>query len=115
MPQRLHGSKIVSNLLDGLIAYYETGPGRSARTLRVTFGEAPPGMSGTTLAHRKSQGLAPADRYDRVRKIEFYKSRGFQYRVPEDACGVIALQRDFKRQPRPVGTPATTASSDFGI
>jgi len=115
VPQRLHGSKIVSNLLDGLIAYYETGPGRSARTLRVTFGEAPPGMSGTTLAHRKSQGLAPADRYDRVRKIEFYKSRGFQYRVPEDACGVIALQRDFKRQPRPVGTPATTASSDFGI
>jgi hypothetical protein len=46
------------------------------------------------LAH-KSQGLDAAARYERVREIEFYKSRGFHYREPENtADGVISLYKD---------------------
>jgi len=90
----LHGGNFVSNLLDALIRHYENqGPSRAVE-LRVRFGPRPEVDS----ARRKSQGLAPAARYERVREIEFYKSRGFRYRQPEDPqTGAITLHLDLPR------------------
>ena len=86
VPPGLTGSGITARLLDGLITYYRTHPGPGSATpiaeLRVQFGGSP----------AKTRLLGPAGRYQRVRLIEFYKSRGFQYIAPEDRLtGAISL------------------------
>jgi hypothetical protein len=95
VPPMLHGSKIVSNLLDALIAYYQSAEGRPVNLLQVNFGEP---AAGAAARPRRSQGLAPAARYERVREIEFYKSRGFHYLRQEDAAtGTISLRLEVER------------------
>jgi hypothetical protein len=79
----LHGGTFVTNLLDAVIRYYRADPARHVTRLQVEFDNQPPRKPGAG-ARQKSQGLAPAERYDRVREIEFYKSREFQYFEPED-------------------------------
>ena len=94
VPPMLHGGNIVSNLLDAVIAYYQKQP---VSELQVKFGSAPlektsVGAVAKTALPPKSQGLAAAARYGRVRTIEFYKSRGFQYQEPENpVTGEIVL------------------------
>ena len=97
VPQMLHGGNIVSNLLDALVRFYKKNPTKLIHELRVNFG---PRMSETVFLHspqkvreaHKSQGLAAAARYERVREIEFYKSRGFHYHHAEDTVtGAISL------------------------
>jgi len=96
VPPMLQGGGIVSNLLDAIIRHYRTQPDRPVVKLQVNFGDKPAGMPGAA-APRKSQGLAPAARYERVREIEFYKSRGFQYRQPEDPqTGAISLHLELE-------------------
>jgi hypothetical protein len=96
VPPRLHGGKIVSNLLDAVIRYYQTHPNRHVGRLKLIFDDNQPGTS-KVLHPRKSQGLAPAARYDRVREIEFYKSRGFQYEKRENPkTGAISLYLDLR-------------------
>jgi hypothetical protein len=93
VPPMLHGGKFVSNLLDALINHFQPGPGGKTVELKVCFcarGRKSSGASGP----RKSQGLAPAARYEQVRKIEFYKSRGFQYRDYEQSEDDFSLYRD---------------------
>ncbi len=99
VPPMLHGGKIQSNLLDSLITHYEK---QSIHQLQVKFGSEPTGKNSAVLENnpnqpRKSQGLAAAARYVRVREIEFYKSRGFQYHEPEDiTTGEIILGKILK-------------------
>jgi hypothetical protein len=92
VPPMLHGGKIVSNFLDAVIQHYRISPKPQIVKLRVEFGAAPQSFLGASGA-RNPQGLSPAARYEQVRKIEFYKSRGFQYRQAEEA-GVISLYLD---------------------
>ena len=89
----LHGVGIVSRFLDAVIRYFQTAasrhPPRRFSELRVQFG--------TPYTGESSGGLGlwaggPAGRYERVREIEFYKSRGFQYVKQEDPnTGAISL------------------------
>jgi len=75
VPPRLRGAGFLTRFLDDIIA------NRGYKKLRVIF-------SGT-----KEKALDSAARYDRVRTIEFYKSRGFQYFMPEDDDGSMTLVR----------------------
>ena len=95
VPPMLHGGKFVSNLLDAVIRYYKMqAPIRLVVKLQRTS-ETELAGSSKGLQAKKSQGLAPAARYDRVREIEFYKSREFQYEQPEDPeTGAISLHLD---------------------
>jgi hypothetical protein len=94
VPPMLHGGKIVSNLLDAVIRYYETHPDRHVGRLKLIFDDGQP-RTAKALHPRESQGLAPAARYDRVREIEFYKSRGFQYEQRENPkTGARSLYRN---------------------
>ncbi len=93
VPPMLHGGKFVSNLLDAIIQHYQSKSGGKIVKLSVRFGSRAREISGGS-GPRKSEWLAPADRYDQVRKIEFYKSRGFQYQEPEQPNGEISLYRN---------------------
>jgi hypothetical protein len=94
VPPMLHGGKIVSNFLDAVIQHYQRKPESQIVKLKVEFGAARQKNS-VVSAPQKPKGLAPAARYEQVRKIEFYKSRGFQYREPENAeTGIISLYLD---------------------
>jgi hypothetical protein len=55
----------------------------------VLFGTPP---TGQPPAGEKPRAVGPAARYERVREIEFYKSRGFHYVNQEDPkTGAITL------------------------
>lgn len=95
VPPTLFGAGIVARLLDAVIMHYRSAPGRQpAKTfaeLRVQF--AGTGTTGSQPARQKTKPLGPAARYERVREIEFYKSRGFHYVTREDpATGTIELR-----------------------
>lgn len=83
IPPSIHGGGMVSRLLDDLINHYRslTAPPDQIE-LRVCFG----GDAGKAPGRKawKPKLLGPAARYERVQDIEFYKSRGFRYRAPED-------------------------------
>lgn len=104
VPQMLHGGNIVSNLLDAIIRHYQEEPQKRFHQLQVNFGPKPPPNADTEMfCHprptHKSQGLAAAARYERVRQIEFYKSRGFHYHEPEDAdTGVVSLHLELSKK-----------------
>lgn len=109
VPLTLHGSGIVSRMLDAIIRYYdtanETTAAESARfvELRVHFGGSAQHTASSDTW--KSQVLGPAARYERVRNIEFYKSRGFRYRRPENArTGAILLHLELRNEPSRSGS-----------
>jgi hypothetical protein len=90
VPPAMYGVGIVSQFLDAVVRHFQTiaspQPVRSFSELRVQFGteEMP--------AVRKPWIVGMAARYERVREIEFYKSRGFQYVKQEDPrTGAISL------------------------
>ena len=100
VPPAMHGVGIVSHLLDAIVRHFQTAgsrhPPRWFSELRVQFGTPPDGQS---PAGQKPQAAGPAARYERVREIEFYKSRGFQYVKQEDAkTGAITLSLNLQRQ-----------------
>ena len=97
VPPAMHGVGIVSHLLDAVIRHFQTAalrqPPRWFSELRVQFGTPPAGQP------QKPWAAGRAARYERVREIEFYKSRGFHYVKQEDpTTGAITLSRGL--QPR---------------
>jgi hypothetical protein len=76
----MHGVGIVSHLLDAIVRHFQTAalrqPPQWFSELRVQFGTPP---AGQPPAGQKPRAVGRAARYERVREIEFYKSRGFQY------------------------------------
>src|SRR5207302_9161888 len=93
IPPALHGVGIVGRMLEAVIQYYRA-PGREGgRTFsRIEVGFSPsdscstrPGdPEGQKFPIRNARPLGPAARYERVREIDFYKSRGFHYARPEN-------------------------------
>jgi len=62
----------------------------------VQFGTPPAGQS---PAGQRPSSVGRAARYERVREIEFYKSRGFHYVKQEDPrTGAITLSRRLQPQ-----------------
>ena len=92
VPLALTGSGIIARLLDALIKRYRDAKsenGRDFRRLEVEFSSALPNKA----AQEKPKVLSQAARYERVRDIEFYKSRNFSYVKREDRhTGEIALR-----------------------
>jgi len=103
VPPTLHGSGIVSRMLDAVIQRYKNMNSAKACEnstdvavrmrcveLRVRFaGSSEKTPSSDTW---KAPVLGKAARYERVRDIEFYKSRGFRYQRPEHPkTGAIVL------------------------
>lgn len=80
VPESMNGSGILSRLLDALISHYRPQAGKYGAGIEfaVEFGPEKTGQK------ERPKVLGTAARYDRVRSIEFYKSRGFQYEDPED-------------------------------
>ena len=71
-------------------------PPRWFSELRVQFGTPPAGQS---PAGQRPSSVGRAARYERVREIEFYKSRGFHYVKQEDPrTGAITLSRRLQPQ-----------------
>jgi GNAT superfamily N-acetyltransferase len=94
VPPALQGSGITARLLDALVALYQREPGSVAAVeLRVQLDSQPakaPG-SGRGKPSGAARPLGPAVRHERVRLIEFYKSRGFAYTKPEEANQKVEL------------------------
>ena len=100
VPPAMHGVGIVSHLLDAIVRHFQTAtarhPPRWFSELRVQFGTPPAGQS---PAGEKPRAVGLAARYERVREIEFYKSRGFQYVRQEDPkTGAITLSLNLQQQ-----------------
>ena len=100
VPPAMHGVGIVSHLLDAIVRHFQTAasrqPPRWFSELRVQFGTPP---AGQPPAGEKPRAVGLAARYERVREIEFYKSRGFQYVKQEDPkTGAITLSLNLQRQ-----------------
>ena len=97
VPDALTGSGFISKFLDAAIRHFgalkhpETGRGYCE--LHVKFG--PQKESGQTPREKsgKRSRTDRASRYDRLRDIEFYKSRGFAYSKAEDSTdGSVTLR-----------------------
>jgi len=93
VPPAMHGVGIVSRFLDAVVRHFQSAasqdPPRWFSELRVQFGMPPAGQATTD---RKPGAVGLAARHERVREIEFYKSRGFQYVKQEDPkTGAIML------------------------
>src|SRR5262249_9508387 len=85
VPRSMHGAGILARLLDALVKQYEE---RNFVRLKVHF--AP--RARDQKEPLKPKVLSQAERQQRVRDIEFYKSRGFQYVELEDQkAGIIVL------------------------
>ena len=95
IPLALHGSGILARLLDSVIRYYDkrhsTTPARKYVQLEVQFSPDEAPSKGKKSGPRKPKVLSQAARQQRVREIEFYKSRGFRYITPEKESGEIIL------------------------
>ena len=100
VPPAMHGVGIVSRFLDAVVRHFQSlvsrQPPRWFSELRVQFGTA---RAGQSPAGRKPRAVGLAARHERVREIEFYKSRGFQYVKQEDPkSGAITLSLHLQRK-----------------
>jgi hypothetical protein len=100
VPPAMHGVGIVSRFLDAVVRHFQSlvprQPPRWFAELRVQFGAE---QAGQSPAGRKPRAVGLAARHERVREIEFYKSRGFQYVKQEDPkTGAITLSLRLHRQ-----------------
>ncbi len=94
VPDPLYGAGFVSKLLDAVLRFYRSAasnPGRKFQEVRVNFSGAEASMMGKLATPAK--GPNRAAREERVREIEFYKSRGFAHLNPEqDRAGAMRLR-----------------------
>jgi hypothetical protein len=90
VPLALSGGGIIARLLDAIIKHYGSAKSENDRDfgkLEVVFSSALPNEAA------KAKVLSQAARYERVRDIEFYKSRNFSYFEREDKhTGEIILR-----------------------
>jgi hypothetical protein len=95
VPLAYTGSGIIARLLDGVIKYYENHSSGKFSSLRVEFSARGPDKRPS----EKPKVMGLAARHERVREIEFYKSRGFGYTKPENpTTGEITLTLGLPRQ-----------------
>lgn len=92
VPDCLYGAGFVSKLLDAVLRFYRTPPvdaGRVYSEARVEFA----GVGGAANRSARTAPRGRAARYECVREIEFYKSRGFSYvRAEDPRTGAISLR-----------------------
>jgi hypothetical protein len=94
VPPALMGAGIVARMLDALIRHYDDK--KTVKELRVRLFTEPHPAAGPNSGQPSPAGrrLDPAERTERVRRIEFYKSRGFVSPIAQTgdaAAGVLEL------------------------
>jgi hypothetical protein len=100
VPPAMDGVGIVSRFLDAIVRHFQTAASSQSTRwfseLRVQFGTPP---AGQPPDGQKPRAVGRAAHYERVREIEFYKSRGFNYVEQEDPkTGAITLVLPLQQQ-----------------
>jgi hypothetical protein len=96
VPHFLNGAGIIARFLDAILTRFKS---EGVRNIRVTLQEEFPSAENQNHASSKGFRPDPGSRVERIRTINFYKSRGFYYVSPGKDGEMRTLSLDMKTVP----------------